>query len=425
MKKFLLSIATVTAITQLSGANVGTPRQEVMNTVIQHSPESPETSLTATKAQFYYYPNYYGDGTSCYQVVMTNCESGFSEGGQGTLPNGPGQLLCVFLCGPQSADKNNPEVPVGEYTFAETPSAFTFSSDFSHWVDAFTDSDGSLKGWQMPPVGGTISITKENGVYSVVANITVKPNDGDEIQCSATYNGEINKPGPMPGLPSADYSLTIPNLSGIYYASEGVFNLSFYGCQLDENGFIIGRGDLTNVMIVYRGNGDLLNALVGEHTCVPYLESQNSQDGNYLGGYLYAITSDFVLPMGTYNAIYNDYGQIEACGLAAGGTINVAPIGDIKDGNLKFDFNLTTEQGGKMTGSWSGNVYGKIEGLEPAGVEDITDDNQPIMGLSGCIVAPSDAQIFTISGTVSGRDNLQPGIYVVRHNGNVKKVIVK
>ena len=117
MKKFLLSFAAVTIAISGMAVNAEQPRTSAIKAPAR-SAEAPETNFTATKAQFYHYPDYYKDGSSCYQLVMTNCPSGFSDGGRGTLPNGPGQLLCVFLCGPQSESSSNPAV---SYTHLTLP----------------------------------------------------------------------------------------------------------------------------------------------------------------------------------------------------------------------------------------------------------------------------------------------------------------
>lgn len=421
--------ATVPQATSVCTSSNNMPVDEtVAKFVKSRSVDSPETEFTGTKARFYYYHDYYKDGkTACYQLIFTNCEDGFSSGG--TLPAGEGQLICAYLCGPQSEDPNNPVLPAGKYEFTKTPGEmYTFGARYSHYVDAFM-YEGSLAGWQLPPVGGTIEITEEDGIYDVVANITAAEVDEEtdeeiSVDVTATYKGRITVPGPLPDLPGDEYVMTIPEMGGMYDSSQNVFALTFWGCELDNDGFIVGRGDLLSVYIYYKGETPLAD-LPGEYEFVDYLDHSSWANDHFLGGYLYKISSDFVIPFGTYCAVYNDGGGIEACGLSIGGTITVTSTGNGNDGNLKFDFDLVAKNGVKMLGSWEGNVIGLITGLETTGIDEIVNDNVVISGNEGYISAPADAKVFTTSGMVVGKENLSAGIYIVNHNGKAVKVVVK
>lgn len=44
---------------------------------------------------------------------------------------------------------------------------------------------------------------------------------------------------------------------------------------------------------------------------------------------------------------------------------------------------------------------------------------------NGCIIAPEDAEVYTVNGMRSGRENLQKGIYLVRLDGKTMKVVVR
>lgn len=425
----LTASASVPQATPVGSTVISSPAVETVAKLVKsRSIEAPETEFTGTKARFYYYHDYYKDGkTACYQLVFTNCEDGFSSGG--TLPASEGQLISAFLCGPQSEDKENPVLPAGKYEFTTTPGEmYTFGARYSHYVDAFM-YEGEIVGWQLPPVGGTIEITEEDGIYDVVAIITAAEVDEEtdeeiSVDVTATYKGRITVPGPIPDLPGDEYVMTIPEMGGMYDSSQKVFALSFYGCELDNDGFIVGRGDLLSVYIYYNGETPLAD-LPGEYEFIDYMDSKNWSNGHFLGGYLYKLSADFVIPFGTYCAVYNDGGAIEACGLSNGGTITVTSTGEANDGNLKFDFDLVAKNGTKMIGSWEGNVIGLIMGLETTGVEEIVDDNVVISGNVGSISAPADAKVFTTSGVAVGKENLNAGIYIVNHNGKAVKVVVK
>lgn len=63
--------------------------------------------------------------------------------------------------------------------------------------------------------------------------------------------------------------------------------------------------------------------------------------------------------------------------------------------------------------------------LESSSVEAIAPAASVIAGGKGEIIAPADAQIFTIDGKQTGRTNLHPGIYIVRTANAAQKVIVR
>lgn len=63
--------------------------------------------------------------------------------------------------------------------------------------------------------------------------------------------------------------------------------------------------------------------------------------------------------------------------------------------------------------------------LEVSGVEVIDSENQSIIGLKGAIYAPAAAEIYNMQGVRCPAEGLEAGIYLVRYNGTVTKVIVK
>lgn len=64
-----------------------------------------------------------------------------------------------------------------------------------------------------------------------------------------------------------------------------------------------------------------------------------------------------------------------------------------------------------------------IESL--SGVERVSEKTEGIYVNGRDIIAPANAQVYTISGQMSGHTQLEPGIYIVRSNGTNKKVIIK
>lgn len=61
----------------------------------------------------------------------------------------------------------------------------------------------------------------------------------------------------------------------------------------------------------------------------------------------------------------------------------------------------------------------------PLSVVGVEADEPEIYGGTGCITAPDQAEVYTLQGVATGKENLPAGIYIVRYNGLTKKVLVK
>ena len=64
----------------------------------------------------------------------------------------------------------------------------------------------------------------------------------------------------------------------------------------------------------------------------------------------------------------------------------------------------------------------KIESL--SGIQAVYDGTD-IKVCGNDIIAPHDAEVYTIEGVPSGLKNLSPGVYIVRVSGIVKKVVIR
>lgn len=382
------------------------------------SAEKPETSLAATQAQFIYHPGFYegGDG---YQLLITNCEEGFNS--EGTMPAGPGQLFSVVLCAPKAADENAPVLPAGKYVFAESPAQSTFGKQKGYFLDAF-DQNGTLANHQMFLKGGTVEITEENGIYTVEASVSAYTGSGDEektYDCTASYTGPVMLPANPPAIPGSVYELNVPEMQGAYDPASNMASFSFSEFKTDTE-TMLSEGDFLVIMLIYQnGEGDL-NALPGTYTC-----ARNSSEwvhGRFAGGQYYDLGMGFTVPLGSYAAIYDEIGAQKFCSLAVGGTVTVSAVGAPSDGNMKFDFDLIAGNGTKLTGSWEGNVAEKVTVV--AGVDEISID-EVVKGMEGRIEAPEGAEVYTLSGIRTGKENLRPGLYIVHFKGNTAKVVVK
>lgn len=382
------------------------------------SAEKPETSLAATQAQFIYHPGFYKDGDG-YQLLITNCEEGFNS--EGTMPAGPGQLLSVVLCASKAADENAPVLPVGKYVFAESSAPYTFGQQKSYFADAF-EQHGTLANHLMSLKGGTVEITEENGIYTVEASLSAYTGSGDETknyECTASYTGPVMLPANPPAIPGSVYELNIPEMQGAYDPDSNMASFSFSEFKVDAEN-LVAKGDFLVLTLIYQNSEGKLSGLPGTYTC-----ARNSSEwvhGKYVGGQYYDLGMGYKIPLGSYAAIYDEIGLQKFCSLAVGGTVTVSSIGTPSEGNMKFDFDLTASNGTRLTGSWEGNVTEKV--TVTSGIDEINID-EAVKGLEGRIEAPEGAEVYTLSGTRTGKENLRPGFYIVLFKGKAVKVIVK
>lgn len=66
-----------------------------------------------------------------------------------------------------------------------------------------------------------------------------------------------------------------------------------------------------------------------------------------------------------------------------------------------------------------------LEKGDPGAVDGIEEDDELVAGGVGCIVAPEGAEIYTMSGAKTSRNDIPAGIYLVSYRGKTTKVIVR
>lgn len=67
----------------------------------------------------------------------------------------------------------------------------------------------------------------------------------------------------------------------------------------------------------------------------------------------------------------------------------------------------------------------KVERTDNTALRQIAVEGMQIRVIDGTIIAPADAEVYTLSGMRAGRENLQKGIYLVRSGNEVRKIAVK
>ena len=216
--------------------------------------------------------------------------------------------------------------------------AGTFVAIDSDFLDAFPDPDDPESGlvayiWKIN--AGSVSITINNDIYENqgTADYYVIKSDGlhgdiissqtgevlESRDLSATYLGNLyfNDPNAYTPL-GGDVVLDIPNLSGRYMDGGG-WTLTFYGVELDPDGFIIGPGDLFNVELITDDPGHMDPELLqGTFTPCDLLVEQVP------GCFGQGVWMEFWgmwMSLGTSLNVYNENLEVERVGLAVEGEI--------------------------------------------------------------------------------------------------------
>ncbi len=385
----------------------------------------PQTEFTATEASFYY-SGEFENGVGGYWLFLST--AGMDKGN----PTHDGQMARIFLMAAPPADGADPALPTGTFTplQSDDPTAGCFYGEASEFMDVFVNPDdpasGELVGYVWTPEGGTVSVTADDRIFNVTLEweaVQSGDESGEKVTCKASFTGaipydDINAYTPLGGNRDVD----ITGVSG-RYNGDGNYSIAFYNVPLDEDGFIIGAGDLLNLELFATPSEHMEIAdMVGVYTPVDVFE-HGPVEGRFMQGVWYNMFGSMYAAIGTALTVYNPDGS-QLVGLGTDGTVEVAKASGEKDYSVKFD--LTTPEGDKIAASWTGPLEDFITDFTvDDALEDVEAADYEIAGGQGCVTAPAGASVYTITGIETGRENLPAGIYVVRCGSVVEKVIVR
>ena len=423
--------ATAVTPTSFCGAwkNVGTKASLTVSDVklpalkaapLTRSIDEPQTNFVATEASFYYFGDLLEDGSGVYYLFLS------SAGLNKDMPTHEGQMARIMIIGEQT-DESTPVFPTGTFKFNDEYEIGSISIEDTDFLDVFPDPDDDayLVAYTYTPTDATLTVeATENGyaidfsmegcLYSSTDEIL------DQQTCTAKYEGAVPYVDIYGYTPiEGDMTLDIPNASGRY--TEGDFSIAFYSDgMLDEDGFIVSGGQLLNVDLFTDEVSPMnLDLLTGSFTSIDVF-GEGPVPGHFMQGIWYDFYGYYVA-LGTSLSVYDNNGSVTEVGLATDGTITVTKE---DDGIYTFDFDLITKEGSKMTGQWSGKIADYIEDFTaPDAVSTISDTK--VSAGKGCIHAPENAEVYTMGGVKTGRNNLASGVYFVKTNDAVVKVFVK
>ena len=389
---------------------------------------NPDLDLTAVNAEFWYYGDVYGNGTGVYYLIMSNTEH--VKG----VPVAEGQMARIYLVADAAADKNNPTLPTGTFTYTEaaSPAAGEFVGAESDYLDVFSDPDGSayLYSYEYKLGPGSIEIDEADGGYSVSGATEARMYDDDGTllrtdSVTMNYYGVCDFTDPD-NLRRLDHDVDMGRLTTLSgnYRDGGGWSLAFFDLQLDHEGFIASGGQYFNLELDTADHSPMNpENLIGSYSPCD-LMATGGIAGCFGQGFIYELYGTKVA-MGTYLQIYNDQVVEDGLGLAESGTVTITKTDE--EGNYRFDFDVTTFEGKHVTGYYEGNVADcVVDYSKNAAVEGLPSDSSILIkGGKGEIVAPAEAKVFTLHGVQTGRENLPAGIYIVRCGAESVKVIVK
>lgn len=292
------------------------------------------------------------DGVHEYYILLSDCELS-SAGGTQVTPTTPGYLLYLDYFGDGDTWK---DLPFGTFTISQKKEAGTYFQDNSGVIYF----DGTSTSQVMPVTSDIVISQDENGIVTIKLEVTDVTNGF--ISKTVEFVGELRMSDGTLSVAYPQYEedmeFTDSDMgSGIYYGDiygegSGCLEVLLYdwpGANNEEN------GSAMTVMFVTPtfSNKDDVHIPEGTYTisnshevmtCLPASEMF------ILGG---------VVPFGTY-LTYADGSQTGLYGYVTSGTVTVsvvtaetAEVGHSEIGDYRFDFDLETITGHKITGYWA------------------------------------------------------------------------
>lgn len=282
------------------------------------------------------------------------------------MPSGEGELLRLYMY-TEKTDKDNMALAPGTYTLVTEPSAPFEVAGGDYSAFALSTEDGWM---QIGYESGTVTVERDGDTYDIVAEMVIADGLGTKVR--GKFSGVLDFEDLTDGYIHFDSDMNevmLGHSGGIYSGDENCndYTMTFYNCELDSDGFIVGAGFLFNTELFFDVNGTDYSG-----TYKPATDWMNGyKNYTYMPGdvmYYYG----FYMPYGTYLSEYDDYGNLIRIGLVVDGDIDVS----ISDGVLSMNGVLTTDKGHEITVSYEGP-------------EDLTDMTQMSVSSASVKIRPA------------------------------------
>lgn len=285
---------------------------------------------------------YYGDGE--YLVCLSDAP--ISPDG---LPTQKGQVVIRFYAfAEKDADPRNAVLPEGTYTASdsfEKGTVYLSDNYLCALVCTEMTSEGP-DGYSVPFSSAKVTVKHNDSGYNIefIGDTGEKYDEIDFQTLRAEFNGEMKFENQDPtayDMLAEDVTMVPTMLSGRYAVSDtyGNYSIALLNCPLDDEGYIIGAGELANLEILTTPSANMnINDIAGEYTVASVLDGPYNP-GSFLSGTLYEYYSMYI-PMGTYYTKYGDDGSsTNMYAFATGGNVKVSTDGT----NVTFDCDFVTE----------------------------------------------------------------------------------
>lgn len=296
----------------------------------------------------YYGVKYGQNGEYSYFTTLSDLPYGADGYSQ---PGGTYYILDMFGPAPENGSYM---CPVGTYTLGEPGATeeFTFTPDIS--FAATISEDGETRTMNVTFTEGTIDVSKdENGYYVIEADMV--DNEGKKHHVSYAGDEGIWKDDSAPDIPpygviDMDLNITATSATSKFIGANGIktlmtVNLSFTDMSTDEDGNAMSPGSILDIqgMMQYNTNGYLTE---GEYNVIEGADYFILVPGEIED--LFGTPA----PIGTY-AQYIDEDNYSYYGAIKAGTMTISGPGY---GWYTIEWDFTTAEGHKITGSWTGNL---------------------------------------------------------------------
>ena len=353
-------------------------------------------------------------GVPCVQITMYTADDPDTE---------PGQVMQFMI--QYEGELGDKKMPTGFFDFTDDwdqlNAVVPQSAVYSQY---FLNENGERESYDIYLSAGYVYISEAEGVYGVdvaaEGSYTDPAGNSFYYWVSPSFLGRLDGEGEIyPPLEAEEFEMSFDNINGYFY--QGYVWVDLWKGDVDQYLTATGEAEMMHLGFHVYDNPDkyYLDYIDGVYTA-------SSLNGEYdPGHFVNGVISGLDTATGSFLSIYNEEAQLSALAAFEGGTLTVTRTGD---NSVRFEFDFISEIGTHLTGSWEGDVLGRIEVLSgpTSGLESVVSPQFNVTTSAGVIYAPADAQVFTIDGKPAGREGLAAGIYIVRGaNGETAKVVVK
>lgn len=289
---------------------------------------------------------------SCNNSEQFCLQMSTAEVDESLMPVEGGELVRIYMFAAPLADKNEIFLAPGKYTIGKAGEStpMTFNPDGSIYAKGTNAEDWSQGTFE----SGEITVEYDGSQYSITANLVLA--DGKQSKVRARHTGTMRVTDYSYGfrLFTDDKDETMVGMTGYVSSSSAApdldaYEILIYNCELDKDGFIIGRGYVFGCSIYTKAAPTYAEYdFSGTYTPNPDWEDNIYLANTFIPGFPY----DFgmIVPAGTYLAEYSDAGQIISAGFVKEGKIVMSRA----DGKCKIEGSLVTDNGVNIKVSYDG-----------------------------------------------------------------------